>query len=58
MKTFVNFVRIASITYCLIFMYRVVFLHVSVFELNMCALALLFLTLMFIDQLPRKEIKG
>jgi hypothetical protein len=51
MKTFINFVRIASIIYCLVFMYRIIFLHVNIPELNIFGIAALFLVLLIIDQL-------
>jgi hypothetical protein len=54
MKKFINFVRIASIIYCLVFMYRVIFLDVHIFELNMFGMAVLFLTLLIIDQLDER----
>jgi hypothetical protein len=54
MKKFINFVRIASIIYCLVFMYRVIFLDVHIFELNMFGMAALFLTLLFIEQLDAR----
>ena len=54
MKTFINFVRIASIIYCLVFMYRVIYLDVHIFEVNMFGMAALFLTLLIIDQLDER----
>lgn len=51
MKTFINFVRIASIIYCLVFMYRVIFLNIHILEINMFGIAVLFLVLLIIDQL-------
>jgi hypothetical protein len=54
MKTFINFVRIASIIYCLVFMYRIIFLHVNILELSIFGIAGLFLTLLIIDQLDER----
>jgi peptidoglycan biosynthesis protein MviN/MurJ (putative lipid II flippase) len=54
MKTFINFVRIASIIYCLVFMYRVIFLDIHIFEINMFGMAVLFLTLLIVDQLDQR----
>ena len=54
MKTFINFVRIASIIYCLVFMYRIIFLHVNILELSIVGIAGLFLTLLIIDQLDER----
>ena len=54
MKTFINFVRIASIIYCLVFMYRIIFLHVNILELSIFGIAELFLTLLIIDQLDER----
>lgn len=51
MKIFINFVRIASIIYCLVFMYRVIFLNIHILEINMFGIAVLFLVLLIIDQL-------
>jgi hypothetical protein len=54
MKMFINFVRIASIIYCLVFMYRVIYLDVHIFELNVFGMVALFLTLLFIEQLDAR----
>jgi hypothetical protein len=54
MKKFINFVRIASIIYCLVFMYRIIFLHVNILELSIFGIAGLFLTLLIIDQLDER----
>ncbi len=54
MKRFINFVRIVSIIYCLVFMYRIIFLHVSILELSIFGIAGLFLTLLIIDQLDER----
>jgi hypothetical protein len=54
MKRFINFVRIASIIYCLVFMYRIIFLHVNILELSIFGIAGLFLTLLIIDQLDER----
>jgi hypothetical protein len=54
MKRFINFVRIVSIIYCLVFMYRIIFLHVNVLELSIFGIAGLFLTLLIIDQLDER----
>lgn len=54
MKIFINFVRITSIIYCLVFMYKIIFLHANIFELHMFGIAALFLTLLFIDQLDAR----
>jgi hypothetical protein len=54
MKKFINFVRIVSIIYCLVFMYRIIFLHVNVLELSIFGIAGLFLTLLIIDQLDER----
>lgn len=54
MKTFINFVRIVSIIYCLVFMYRIIFLHVNILELSIFGIAGLFLTLLIIDQLDER----
>ena len=54
MKTFINFVRIASIIYCLVFMYRIIFLYVNILELSIFGIAGLFLTLLIIDQLDER----
>ena len=54
MKRFINFVRIVSIIYCLVFMYRIIFLHVNILELSIFGIAGLFLTLLIIDQLDER----
>ena len=54
MKIFINFVRIASIIYCLVFMYRIIFLYVNILELSIFGIAGLFLTLLIIDQLDER----
>lgn len=54
MKTFINFVRIVSIIYCLVFMYRIIFLHVDILELGIFGMAGLFLVLLIIDQLDER----
>lgn len=56
MKTFTNFVRILSIVYCLVFMYRIIFLQVDILEVNMFGMAALFLVLLIIDQLKDAKL--
>lgn len=51
MKMFINFVRIASIIYCLVFMYRIIFLRIHILEVNVFGILALFLLLLTIDQL-------
>ena len=54
MKMFINFVRITSIIYCLVFMYRIIFMHVHILEVNVFGMVALFLTLLFIEQLDAR----
>lgn len=51
MKMFINFVRITSIIYCLVFMYRIIFLRIHILEVNVFGILALFLLLLTIDQL-------
>jgi hypothetical protein len=58
MKNIINFVRIISIVYCLVFMYRIIFLDIHILEMNVFGILALFLLLLVIDQLKDSRVSS